>query len=186
MKSIQEICNSLCREQYFDFRTPPLFNMKRLARGSFSVVYIHTDCLDVVTKIFRTSSNEGTVQYMHFCKKNAKNNPYLPKVYAIHEKGDFTAVVMERLSKDRDNADEWIVKVFNRGNDWSTIKVLKDADNNVRKAIRFLRKVIKTNTGHKFDFHGENILYRDGTQPVFTDPVYDTNTYQESRREVNY
>jgi len=184
MKSIQEIADSLCREQYFDFKTPPLFKMKRLAKGSFSVVYLHEESNEVVTKIFRTSNNEGTIQYLEFCKKNAESNPYLPKVYAIHEKGEFTAVLMERLKSDSYDADDWIDKFLVRGSNWSRIRVRRIADKHVRTVIRFLRNVIKTTEGHKFDFHGDNIMYR-GTQPVFTDPIYYATGHESSKREIN-
>lgn len=184
--TIKEIVKDLNSTQYLELNNPPLFDMKKLNKGSFSNVYMHELNKKIVIKIMRTEWNEGTIEYMNYCK-NHENNIYLPRVYAIHEKGDFTAVVMEKLKTNVNSAAHFIDKNFNLGNNWKTIKVLTDTDKQIKSIVTTLRKIVKEYK-YKFDFHEQNIMFRTANrvnQPVIVDPIYNPYKISEARAEIN-
>lgn len=162
-KQFRNLCRTVAREN----------GMKFIAKGAFSRVYGNKN---TVVKIIDLEEGQlDTLAFLRYAKRNFKDNPYLPRVYSIHEGEHFAIVVMEKLSNARwKRREEVMEEIAGSGSgDMIFRRELKAAchftkDPNLKRVLKYLDGRI-LRTGANLDLHPYNYLWR-GKQIVITDP----------------
>lgn len=142
---------------------------EKLGSGYFSTVYQHPYNADKVIKV-----GYGDHAYLNFARwamrKENRNNPHLPKILALKEKGDgdFVAVI-ERLGKLDGTAG--IAQTIKR--EYYSIKCgdlssINDASPRLAKTINDIQSTFGNQ--HSIDMHPGNYMMR-GDTVVITDPI---------------
>jgi hypothetical protein len=161
--------------------------IKKLGMGDYGVVFQHPSDPNLAVKVMR--SDEGnSIAFLKYARKNWKSNPWLPKIFKIHEyehndSGDqYYIVFMEKLKPlPKPKYKEFMEKElgikdegqsgFYLGNDigHDTIEdVVKVAKDKKLKAVLDFISHYEFNT----DLGVANLMLR-GDQIVFVDPISD-------------
>lgn len=154
--------------------------------GAYANVY-GNERRGVAYKIFRAKSNNAYLNFLKELLKLNTPNRFLPRIYGVrlikNQKDDWgnsdTFVVAMEMLQELDNKHEGVVRIIEellesksaKGNDDVVRKVLGLRP--TRELDTALNLITRANKGRKYtlDIHSGNIMLRDNSQVVITDPL---------------
>ncbi len=154
--------------------------VKLLGFGMFASVYQHPTIPDMVAKLY--DDDEAYDRYVEWCLSN-QQNPFVPKIYSVHDYPEFKIVFMEKLKEcDQSKFELWMksefvlddltpgfisAKVLARTLQNRTFTDEKDA--RFLAVLDFVQQQILIND-YELDLHSGNVMMR-GKEFVITDPL---------------
>lgn len=155
----------------------------RLGSGMFSAVWAHPKS-DKVIKIIK--QEDCWIDYAYWANQAGYGGTLAPKVFSFKKKANYSLAVVERCAKLARQFEfktpESVVQslIYQVGHGNETAQTLLDLLH--AGSEKFFKDLRDKFSGHRrFDFHGENIMFREDGSLCVTDPICGTSSLTSTR-----
>lgn len=175
-RQVKETGCGTARQKRLVFQSLNTMGFESSGEGMYATVVV---ARRVAVKVVRTETSTSAIAYLRWARQNNKTHPLAPKVFGIHQVGNLTLILMERLYERCQEAGKFVNKLTRIhcgywGGRRGKVNI-PYSGKSVRGVMQQVRQIILAGRRKaRIDLHDSNVLFRmngSSSRPVLSDPI---------------